>query len=290
MKHMKPVRLITSLIMLISASLISTQALARVSIHFNTGHYGHGYKYGYGHYKHYKHYKHYGRYGHRSYYKKRHYYPRYYRYHYYPKHYGYYSYPYKYKRYNYYRPYNYSYKYRNYTPWYSLRKDSSNYINSKKQNYAYSNKGDAWTTLINGYSRDALGQFGNEAQKYPNAGLPKAGFALAAASSGNLDKGIRAMRRAFQYDPNSLHQLSKDSRLQQTLDKLIAKYEYPLQHKGNHADEAFMVAALNYLKGDYAAAKQAVAIAKKYNDNSQSFQNLQHLLNTGKSNYYSNKY
>lgn len=277
MQKSKSIRIIFLTTLLASIFLFSNQAHARISISYHNGHYGHGY----GHYKHYRHYNNHAYYGHR-YYKKRHYYPTYYYRHNYSHS---YRYPYKYRRHNYYsyRPHKYSYKpyrysYNNYRHSYSSGSYSSSYIKPIKQIQAYHNSNDAWTSLVNGQTSSALTQFGSEAQAYPNAGLPKAGVALALATSGKLDKGVWAMRRAFQYDPDSLHQITKDSRLQYTFDNLIAKYEYPLQHRGRHQDEAFMVAALNYLKGDYAAAEQAAAIAAKDGDRSTSFKNLRHLL------------
>ncbi len=77
---------------------------------------------------------------------------------------------------------------------------------------------------------------------------------------------------------------------------MIAKYEYPLQHSGRHQDEAFMVAALNYLKGDYANAEVAATRAAKDGDKSKSFKNLQQLLasaestKNNKSNHNTGKY
>jgi hypothetical protein len=283
LQRQKSIRVIFLSALLILTFTVSNQAHARISIGYYGGHYGYGHGYGhkYGHsYGH--------SYGHRYY--NRHHYPSYsYRHHYYPSH----SYPYKYQKHNYYsyRPYQYSYSpYKSYNRSYSSGHYSGNYAKSSKHSNTYNNSSDAWTTLANGHAKSALTQFGNEAQTYPNAGLPKAGFALAAAISGDLDKGVWAMRRAFQYDPDSLHQLAKDTRLQHTLNDLIAKYEYPLQHSGHHKDEAFMVSALNYLKGDYAAADQAAALAEKDGDRSKSFKNLQQLLVSNNSNYKNKKY
>ena len=253
---------------LISSTLIIFPAQATAGISFGY-HGGHGFKVGFGHYGHrYGHRKYFGHryYGHRGYYKRRYYSP----------------------SYRYYRPYRHSYRSYNYYPnrtykrdrvvnSYPVQKKSHDYaVNTNSYNY-HSNQ-NAWTTLIDGQAKNALSIFSSQSQSHPQAGLPKAGFALAAATSGDLDRGVWAMRRAFQYDPNSLHQLTKDSRLYATFDDLIARYEYPLQHEGRHQDEAFMVAALQYLKGDYTAARQAAELAQKDGDNSNSFKNLQHLL------------
>ena len=277
------IRVIILSALLIGASVIPNQAQARISIGYHGDHHGHGYRIGYGHY---------GHYGHR-YYKHYRYPSHYYRHHYYPS----YRYPYKYRMYNYYsyRPYKYSYRpynypYNNYSRFYSSGNYSSNYAKPSIQSKTYNNGNDAWTTLVNGQAKYALSMFGNEAQSYPNAGLPKAGFALAAAASGDLDKGIWAMRRAFRYDSKSLHQLAKDTRLYHIFNDLIAKYGYSLQHSGRHQDEAFMVAALNYLKGDYATAEVAATRAAKDGDRSKSFKNLQQLLASAEpgKNYNSN--
>ena len=143
----------------------------------------------------------------------------------------------------------------------------------------YGNYTDAWETLAQGHTGIALNQFSSEAQSYPKAGIPKIGYSLSSAASGDLNQGVIAMRRAFRLDPDSLHYYHLDQRLQPMIDDLITKYQYSLSHSGRHKDEAFMVAALSYLKGDYTTAHQAIDLAGRDGDHSRSLKNLRDILN-----------
>lgn len=135
--------------------------------------------------------------------------------------------------------------------------------------------------LVDGDYGQALSFFGREAQASPESGLPKAGYAIAVASSGDLDKGVWAMRRAFRYEPDALIPLVDKTALHPAIDELIARYEYVLQEEGIRRDEAFMVAALNYLKGEREAADAAASLAAENGDTSRSFVNLSRLLASG---------
>jgi hypothetical protein len=143
----------------------------------------------------------------------------------------------------------------------------------------YSDAVNAWEILAQGQTRIALTQFGREAQSYPKAGMPKLGFALSSAASGDLNQGVIAMRRAFKIDSESLRYYQLDQRLHPMIHDLIGKYQYRLNHRGRRKDEAFMVAALNYLSGDYNAAHNALERAKRDGDRSHSFRYLREFLN-----------
>lgn len=269
MLRMESLQIIWRSALLTGVFAFTGPALAGVSISYHGGHHGHGLSVGYGsgYHGHRGVRFHYNRYHGHSRHHKFHYRYRHYNYHYYPRH--------------YYRNYNYSsyYRPRTYSRYpYSPRSSYTYRYPSRPKYDGRYKSGDAWTTLVDGDARTALNMFSYEAQSSPRAGLPKAGYAIAAASSGDLDTGMWAMRRAFELDADSLHELVYDTRLHETLDDLIEQYEYALQHRGRHKDEAFMVAALNYLKGDYAAADAAAARAAKDGDRSRSYKNLKHLL------------
>ncbi len=132
---------------------------------------------------------------------------------------------------------------------------------------------DGWTALVENQPSKAINLFVDEFQTHPVAGIPKVGFALAIAKTGNLEKGIWAMRRAFLIDPASLGQLAKDERLHPVIDELLEQYEYESHRKNSQKDTGFMISALHYLKGDFDSAK-----IKRGFDNSKSNKNLQELI------------
>lgn len=138
-----------------------------------------------------------------------------------------------------------------------------------------------WGLLNEGEPLEALSAFGAEAKANPGAGVPKAGYALAAASAGDLDRGVWAMRRAFRYEPGVLPDLAEETGVHDTVDELIPQYEYELGHDEAQSDAAFMIAALNVLKGDEAAADSAAARAAEEGDTTESLTNLQRVLSSG---------
>jgi len=210
---------------------------------------------------------------------------------------GYFSYsPYKYYSY---RPYSYPYIY--YSPMYSYSSpgySSSNYSPpgdsykenkySSSKNYGIDSAG--WTVLAHGQIQTALDIFAEDVKYFPNAGIPKVGYAIASAAAGDLTKGVMAMREAFHADPDSLHYLRFDDQVLAIINDLIEKYEDPLQENIKHPDEAFMVAALNYLKHNYGSAHEALERAIVDGDNSPSANNLHALIDNQLPNDYAGEY
>jgi len=246
-----------SLALLIYGLFFIVLFIPGLSFAYGGKHYGHSHNRHYG-YRHYGYSRHYGyrRYG------NRHYYPgKYYR----RKHYGYS------RR-----------RYQNYPRSFSLAipKNVVVYVDNDSNQYGKSNNtvinSSAWETLNQGQYNEALRVFAQQAQSNPRLGVPKAGYALATASVGDLDRGVWAMRRAFQIDPDSLHYLQLGEQGHKVIDNLIDQYS----SKENDADvgQAFMVSALYYLKHDYAAAKQSIASAQQFGDTSSSYMNLQRLI------------
>jgi len=136
-----------------------------------------------------------------------------------------------------------------------------------------------WGLLIEGEPREALAVFSREAKSRPEDGPPKAGYALAAASSGDLDKGSWAMRRAFRHEPDALPGLAASLGAQGTVDQVIDQYEY--EDDGGSADAAFMLAALHLLNGNQTAAQSAAENAVHAGDDSESLRNLARILSDG---------
>ncbi len=260
-KSIKPTLLVLagSLIALGLITPVSSYAYAGMSVgYYYGGHYGYsGHHYGgYG-----RRHGYYGghRYGYRGY--------RGYRgYNYRPRHnYGYRSYYSPYKSYQYYPKSNYN------------SSDASN--NYQTDNKYTGTDSTAWNMLSQGQAGSALNIFASEAESNPKAGIPKVGYALATAASGDLSRAVWAMRRAFRIDPDSLHYLLLDEANQGVIDTLIDKYHYSENQEDEFYDEAFMVSALNYLKHDYIASRGAVDHAINNGDRSTSAHNLQKLIN-----------
>lgn len=135
-----------------------------------------------------------------------------------------------------------------------------------------------WKLLARGDARGAHGFFARQAESNPRAGRPKAGYALAAALSGDLSTGTWAMRRAFRIDPKALDYVVIGARLRPKVEGLIAHYRDRDMARGG--DEAFMIAALEYLLRDYKGARKAVHQAALAGDKSASTANLKRLLSS----------
>ncbi len=134
----------------------------------------------------------------------------------------------------------------------------------------------AWAMLGSGEKQNALNTFANEAQSNPNNGVPKAGYAMAYASLGDLDKGVWAMRRAFRISPDSLHYINLDAQGSVVVEDLINVYRNDVNQ---NPDAAFMVASLSYIHHDYHTANEYAKIATSEGDTSASVNNLQRLIN-----------
>lgn len=255
--------------MILMAAVVATAlwmpAQAGVSVGIHGGHKGSGVHVGYrgGHYGHYQ--RHYRGHGYSGY-----------------RHQGYRSYGrhhrgYRYGRYR-------SYPYRSYgKPSTSPGSRADPYpseVESTRHETSSGDDTDGWEALTEGEPQRALSIFRHAAKSSPRASVPKAGYALAAASSGNFDRGIWAMRRAFRYQPEDLPELALSTGVHETVNELIAHYEYELDDGGEHPDAAFMIAALNLLNGRPAAAQSASARAAEAGDSAESLRNLERILSS----------
>ena len=234
-------------------------------IHYRRGYYGHGAK-------------------HRYRYNRRHYRSKHYR----PKRlyrYGF-SARYGYGTQGYYRyPYSHRYYYRFYP--------ASIYYNKRYQNVYRDNSDDSgfdgradyredyargWNLLRDDRPAEALQAFGHYAQANPSEGMPKIGYALALAELGRLDKGIRAMRRALQEDPEALPYVPIDEKLRPKVIRTKGRYEQSDQFFDNDPGGSFMLAALYYLLDDMDAAQKAMERNMDSYDTSTGAKNLQRLI------------
>jgi len=218
------------------------------------GHYGYGHSYGYGYsYPYYGRHSYYG-YGHHGYGHHR---------------YGYPGYGYGYS--------NYGHHYHSYpTPYSSGDDDSSG---PTYQNRTYDRDvSNGWTLLGNNQASAALSAFGRQAQASPSKGAPKVGYALASADLGRLDKGVWAMRRALKTDPDALHYVALDQRLDAKVQQIIQQYEKKPAYSARDTDTAFMLASLHYLRRDMKAARNHIDQAIRAADRRISTKNLRALI------------
>ncbi len=100
-----------------------------------------------------------------------------------------------------------------------------------------------WRLLAAGRYYDAQLAFGRQASSEPGNSVPKVGYALASALSGDLDKGVWAMRRALESNLYALEYLTVSQELRPKLEHLVHDYAH-------RADARFMIACLHQLLGD----------------------------------------
>jgi hypothetical protein len=138
--------------------------------------------------------------------------------------------------------------------------------------YSYRDN-EGWDKLAKGNEDYALDIFAIQSQQDLNSGIPKVGFAIAAAANGDTDRATRAMRKAIRVDAAALDKININN-IESTIETLSRNYQLILNNNKNNIDNAFMVAVLTYLKQDYATAKDLIAES----DKSQSANNLRELI------------
>ncbi len=138
--------------------------------------------------------------------------------------------------------------------------------------------GAAWNLLATDRPVDALHEFGRQARSNPDNGMPKVGYALASAMTGDLTRSVRAMRRALRVDPHSLQYVTIDQRLRPKIEHLAHQYEQTLDNRTRNLDAAFMVASMHYLLGNTDKAHHAIERANRDGDHSASAENLRQLI------------
>ncbi len=130
-----------------------------------------------------------------------------------------------------------------------------------------------WALLGEGKASAALNVFAIEAPQFPDAGLPKAGYAIAAGLSGDLDRAVWAMRKAFRQSPNDDYTLPNAEAILPQIKRLADQFAFQAA-KPENGDPYFMAAALCYIKGDYNEAAAAIEQARKLGDHAVSTENL----------------
>ncbi len=129
----------------------------------------------------------------------------------------------------------------------------------------------AWSKLTDGHTAAAMSAFAAVADDQPYEGLPKLGYALAAALSEDDTGAVWAMRRAIRTDPGGVHYASINPTLREQLYRLIGHYAYLAGHNDESTpDWLFMIAALQFVVHDEAAAYTTLLTAMDRGDQSES--------------------
>lgn len=138
--------------------------------------------------------------------------------------------------------------------------------------YIYS-KNEGWDWLVKGNADYALDIFAIQSQQNMSSGIPKVGFAIAAATKGETYRATRAMRKAIRLDATALDRININN-IRSRIETLSEDYKLLLNNNKNNPDNAFMLATLSYLQQNYVTAGNLIA----EDDHSQSANNLRELI------------
>lgn len=115
---------------------------------------------------------------------------------------------------------------------------------------------------------DASGAFSGSISKNNKPGESRVGYAMAAAASGNLDLGVKAMKRAFALNSGEVSSLMFDEKLLPMVEDLTRDYEARMDAGGSKNDDAFMLAAMYQMQGDPEMASMAIDYMENVNSES----------------------
>ena len=126
---------------------------------------------------------------------------------------------------------------------------------------------------VNGWQRlrakdpaGALKAFEDAITRDPNAGIHRIGCAIAGALLGDDDKAVAAMRDVVRFAPGSMIEAPVDGEIVGYYASLIDKYQTREDTELARIDDAFMIAAVSYLKRDFALAHASVRNAQRIGD------------------------
>ena len=172
--------------------------------------------------------------------------------------------------------YRYDHRHRHSSPYYRNYRHPGYHRYHTPRYKNYYTMEDGWDLVKKDRSHTALDIFEDLAKSNPGAGGPKLGYAIAAADTDRLAKGVWAMRRALQFGPGAFQQFSPDRRLEGKLKRLVSKYE-GRSHGLPEKDAYFMQASLYYLLKDTRACHRAIERNKGVDDYSDSAKNLYYM-------------
>jgi hypothetical protein len=114
--------------------------------------------------------------------------------------------------------------------------------------------------------RGAVDAFAVEAERSPQRGTPRVGYAIAQALAGNDDKAAWSLRQALERDPDALRSVPVDGYVANHLTDLANRYEARLRDGFSRSDDAFMLASIRFMQRQYNAAHEAITTAIKTGD------------------------
>ena len=122
-----------------------------------------------------------------------------------------------------------------------------------------------WDLLADSKIADASSAFSGSIFSNNKPGESRVGYALASAASGDLDLGVKAMKRAFALNPKEVGSLMFDDKLLPVVRNLTRDYEARMDAGGSKNNDAFMLAALYQMQGDPEMASMAMDYLKDAN-------------------------
>jgi hypothetical protein len=139
----------------------------------------------------------------------------------------------------------------------------------------------AWDLLARRFRDEALDAFLCHIDENPDDGLPRLGYAIAAALLGEED-AITAMRDVMRLDPEAMLYVPDDPRLNEQLEPLARGFDRRARESLRDLDALFMVAALRFLLGEFNEAHFAVDVGIALGDADPAALNLQALIEAAK--------
>ena len=115
-----------------------------------------------------------------------------------------------------------------------------------------------WELLANSRIADASSAFAGNINNNVRPGESRVGFAVSSAASGNLDLGVKAMKRAFALNSGEVGSLMFDEKLLPMVEDLTRQYEARMDTGSSKNDDAFMLAAMYQMQGDPEMASMAM--------------------------------
>ena len=119
-----------------------------------------------------------------------------------------------------------------------------------------------WDNLVNSRFVDASSDFVSKITNGVDPGESRIGYALAMASSGDLDYGVYAMKRAFARNADEVGAMMFDDSILPMVEKVTQLYETRMDAGTHKEADAFMLAALYQMQGDPEMASMAADYIK----------------------------
>lgn len=139
-------------------------------------------------------------------------------------------------------------------------------------------RSEGWQQLAAGQFQEALQSFSSLTYQYKTSGLPKLGFGLAAALSGDDATAHFAFEQAFLYDPEGTLYAPIGPELRVQLVLLQDRYTKASKESPDNPQLHFNRAVISYFVRDYTSAEEALENAHSAGHKGFSLQFLQQLL------------